>query len=325
MTDKIKVNHQDPFIKYERIRKIGEGEYAEVYLVKNDQNDIFALKIMKEKLPTATQILEEVNYTYNSDCGNIVKCLEVYCYRETYSMTMEFMDKTLSQVKNEIRSLDLNFVYYVIREIIKGTQFLHSRHAIHRDLKPDNIFIDKMGQVKIGDLGICAQLTRERDLRTTFAGSPLWTAPEIISGQKYGKSCDIWSIGMIFQELIDGLPYFVRCRDLDQLINRLKSREIPRIASPCPSEAQEFFNNCCKYDPDQRLSAESLLQLSLFNSINEKEAKRFFMNFYGFETQVQPLGLEINERFDCDLNPKFPLNHPEVINTCHASKLGANP
>ena len=200
------------------------------------------------------------------------------------------MVKNLAQVKQDIKTgLEINLISYIIREIIKGVEYLHSSFVIHRDLKPENIFINRKGEVKIGDLGICAQLTRERDLRTTFAGSPLWTAPEIICGQRYGKNCDIWSIGIIFQELIDGMPYFHKCKSLNELVKRLKSGEIPKIAKSCPNEVQEFLNSCCNYDPDQRLSAESLLQLPLLTNIDEYAAKNSFMNFYGYEPQIQPL------------------------------------
>jgi serine/threonine protein kinase len=184
------------------------------------------------------------------------------------------MDFTLTQIFQRVKNYDKNLIGYIIREIVKGVKLLHSYGIIHRDLKPDNIFVNKLGQVKIGDLGNCAQLTRERELRDTFAGSPYWTAPEIILSQKYGKACDIWSIGMIFFEMLEGKLFFEKCRNIQQLINAMKSQTFTSFAREHSEDSIEFFQSCANYQPILRKAADELLDLSIFSNIDERKAKQ---------------------------------------------------
>lgn len=91
-----------------------------------------------------------------------------------------------------------------------GLQYLHARHIIHRDIKSDNILVDKSGQVKLADFGYSAQLTTERDARSSKVGTVCWMAPELISGERrYGTGVDIWSYGIFAMELANGDPPYI--------------------------------------------------------------------------------------------------------------------
>jgi serine/threonine protein kinase len=79
---------------------------------------------------------------------------------------------------------------------------------IHRDIKSDNILINKSGVLKICDFGLSALLTREQNNRATQIGTPHWTAPEIIYGEPYNQKVDIWSFGIFCYELAEGMPPF---------------------------------------------------------------------------------------------------------------------
>ncbi|NWS27790.1 PAK3 kinase, partial [Polioptila caerulea] len=123
-------------------------------------------------------------------------------------LVMEYMDGgTLSDVIYETRMSE-GEIAAVSRECLQGLDFLHSNHVIHRDLKSLNILLRTDGSVKLdqyilADFGLSAQLTRERNQRCSFTGTPCWMAPEVVKGQLYGPKVDIWSFGIVGIEMVE--------------------------------------------------------------------------------------------------------------------------
>ena len=103
-----------------------------------------------------------------------------------------------------------NVIAYVLREILLGLLPLHQHKQIHRDLKTDNILINKKGEVKVADFGFAIQLTREKANRKSVVGTPAWMAPELIKKESYNEAVDVWSVGIIAVELVEGEPPYLR-------------------------------------------------------------------------------------------------------------------
>ena len=87
---------------------------------------------------------------------------------------------------------------------------MHSNNIVHRDIKSDNILTNKEGEVKLADFGYSAQLTTERDARSSKVGTVCWMAPELIKGERrYDTKVDIWSFGIFAMELANGDPPYI--------------------------------------------------------------------------------------------------------------------
>lgn len=114
-------------------------------------------------------------------------------------MFIEFMDGgCLTEVIYQyMRTIPENISSFIMREILLGLDALHKHKQIHRDLKSDNILVDKNGRIKVADFGFAIQLTKEQKNRKSVVGTPAWMAPELIKKENYNELVDVWSVGVI--------------------------------------------------------------------------------------------------------------------------------
>ncbi|XP_071686286.1 serine/threonine-protein kinase 1 isoform X2 [Rutidosis leptorrhynchoides] len=154
------------------------------------------------------EIRGEIEMLQQCSHPNVVRYLGSYQGEEYLWIVMEYCGggsvADLMNVTDE--PLEECQIAYICKETLKGLSYLHSIFKVHRDIKGGNILLTEQGEVKLGDFGVAAQLTRTMSKRNTFIGTPHWMAPEVIQESRYDGKVDVWALGVSAIEMAEGLP-----------------------------------------------------------------------------------------------------------------------
>jgi serine/threonine-protein kinase 24/25/MST4 len=167
------------------------------------------------------------------------------------------MDQTVFELLNT-SELSEGQIAYILKEVLKGVEYLHSHHRLHRDLKSDNILFNSKGEVKISDFGFSTQITSDAVLKNSLIGTPSWMAPEIAAGEGYSNKVDIWAVGILLFEMTQKkLPF--RAGSSMEILCLARNSPSPQISGNWTKELKEFAELCFFKAPEERASASELL------------------------------------------------------------------
>ncbi|GAB5590514.1 Protein kinase [Umbelopsis nana] len=275
--DKLKsiVSKEDPNLLYKRNKRVGQGASGSVYLATHlSTNKRVAIKQME----IATQarkdlIVNEIIIMKESRHPNIVNYLDSFLVKGDLWVVMEYMEGgPLTDVISK-NNMDETQIATICLETAKGLQHLHSRKIIHRDIKSDNVLLNSFGHIKISDFGYCAKLTAQKSKRVTVVGTPYWMAPEVVTGREYGTKVDIWSLGIMAIEMIEGDPPYMEEEQLKALY-LIRTNGTPQLKKPelLSRELKTFLAVCLCVDVRSRASADELLQHPLMQRAGPTES-----------------------------------------------------
>eukprot|EP01080_Neovahlkampfia_damariscottae_P005898 gene5898-9726_t len=201
--------------KYEKIEKIGEGTYGVVFKAKNkDTGQIVALKRMRldsEEEGVPCTAIREISLLKELKHDNIVRLFDVIHTENMLTLVFEYLDRGDLKQYMDVRDGKLSMfkVKSFLYQMLLGVSFCHDHSVLHRDLKPQNLLINKNGELKLCDFGL-ARAFGIPVKKLTHEVVTLWyRSPDVLLGsQRYGTAVDMWSLGCIFGEMVNGKALF---------------------------------------------------------------------------------------------------------------------
>lgn len=256
--------------RYEILNRIGRGSYASVYkAINREDGKIYAIK----KIPMtseSTYLINEIKIMSECEHNNIVRYLGSDCSVKEVSIVMEYCRG--GSVKDVMKYLDctLNYkqILVVLRDVLRGIEYLHSKGKIHRDVKAANILLHENGMAKLGDFGV-SEPSETSTTKQSIIGTLLWLPPEVINhniDSSHSSVIDIWSLGITIIEMADGQPPYSEIDQSGAL------RRIADLSKPSPTfrdpaqwpDLKDFLGLCLEKQAAKRKGAKELLEHKIF-------------------------------------------------------------
>mmetsp|Transcript_16906 Transcript_16906/g.21387 ORF Transcript_16906/g.21387 Transcript_16906/m.21387 type:complete len:216 (-) Transcript_16906:1704-2351(-) len=176
---------------------------------------------------------------------------------------MEFLNdgdlyQKIVKHQKESRRMDEELIWRVFVEMCKALRALHQRNILHRDLKSANVFLQKDGSAKLGDLNVSK--VAKKGLLYTQTGTPYYASPEVWRDQPYGSKSDIWSLGCVLYEMCALKPPF-RANDMNGLYKRVLKGAYPPIDRTYSSALSKVLATMLRVDANLRPSCKQLLDI----------------------------------------------------------------
>lgn len=189
-----------------------------------------------------------------------------------------------------------------IRQIISAVDYLHRIGILHRDLKIENLLLDKNLNIKLIDFGLSNYTKSE--LCITQCGSPAYAAPELLAHKKYGSKVDVWSIGVNMYAMLTGnLPFTVEPFNIKSLYNKMMKNEMNAIPEHLSKSGEELLRKLLNPDPTKRISLKEAMEHPWLNEGYANPLKPFPYPNKPTEDQVNPTILRyMNSNMEFNVN-----------------------
>lgn len=274
--------------KFNVISLLGSGSFGKVYLVRYQENkEVYAMKVVDKKMvktlnsKTSTMrerfILEKINSPF------IVKLEFAFQSKDSLFFITEFGqggELFYHLMINKYFTEERTKLY--IAEIILALEAIHNSNCIYRDLKPDNILIDKNGNIKLTDFGLSKiSLEKVDDKSNSIVGTPGYFAPEVLFNPNYDNRVDFWSLGVIMFQMLEGEHPYESIRNVNPTKrNQEKVKGVmvnkPIFKRDITPDAKDLCYLLLSYNPEDRpINTNALKSHQYFSYLNEETLEPF--------------------------------------------------
>lgn len=300
---------------FEKLSTIGRGSYGVVYRVRRKgSGDILALKRVRlhrnvhgfeDGVPSSS--LREIAALKSLKHPNILQLLEIIHTGANLYLLFEHLDQDLKRTLDESPTgLGLNVTRNYMWQLLKAIAFCHSRRILHRDLKLQNLLVNRDGTIKLADFGLARAIAMPPRNCTKEVVTLWYRAPELLLGSTiYGPAIDVWSLGGICFEMITKKVLFPGDSEIDQLFKifqvlgtptseqwanittfphykpdfpRFPRKKLEKLLNDgsvrCGSETCDFLDKMLTYDPAKRISAPEALRHHFFDDLTKRPSLR---------------------------------------------------
>lgn len=242
---------------FDFLKVLGKGTFGKVILCKEKStNHLYAIKILKKAVIiakeevahtlTENRVLQSTNHPFLTQLKYSFQTPDRLCFVMEYVNGGElFFHLSRERVFSEERTR------FYGAEIISALGYLHENNIVYRDLKLENLLLDKDGHIKIADFGLCKEEMFFGASTSTFCGTPEYLAPEVLEDNDYGRAVDWWGTGVVMYEMMCGrLPFYNRDHDVLFELILLQNVKFPRNLS---EEAKVLLSGLLAKNPKRRL------------------------------------------------------------------------
>lgn len=262
---------------FEFLKVLGKGTFGKVILCREKAtSELFAIKILKKSVIIAK---DEVAHTLTEN-RVLQKSSHPFLTHLTYSFqttdqlcfVMEYVNGgELFYHLSKVRVFTEDRTRFYGAEIISALGYLHENNIVYRDLKLENLLLDKDGHIKIADFGLCKEEMYFGASTKTFCGTPEYLAPEVLEDNDYGRAVDWWGTGVVMYEMMCGrLPFYNR--DPEILFELILMEEV-RFPKTISENAKSLLGGLLVKNPKKRLGGgeedvEEIKRHVFFSCIN---------------------------------------------------------
>lgn len=255
---------------YSIIKILGEGSFGKCYLVQansdNSKRVIKQVDLNPLSKPEQAEAYREAKVLEQLDHPNIIRFREVYKTKKNkLCIVMDYADggDLASKIKSQRSSpFPEDFILSVFVQLCLALKHVHDRKVIHRDLKPQNVFLMQSGNVKLGDFGIAKVLSRTVEQAKTLVGTPYYLSPEVVESLPYSFMSDVWSLGALLYEMCALRPPFM-AESIHALAIKIIEGRYDPISSMYSSELSSLVTALLVREPANRPSIHQILRFPI--------------------------------------------------------------
>lgn len=307
---------------FDLLKVVGKGSFGKVMQVrKRDTKRIYALKTLRKahiiSRAEVNHTLAERTVLAQIDNPFIVPLKFSFQSPEKLYLVLAFVNggELFHHLQHEGR-FDLNRARFYTAELLCALECLHEYNVIYRDLKPENILLDYTGHIALCDFGLCKLNMEGQEKTNTFCGTPEYLAPELLLAQGYTKVVDWWTLGVLFYEMLTGLPPFYDT-DVNAMYNKILSEPL-RFPDDMDRDAKSLLQGLLCRDPKKRLGINGAAEIKAHPFFAQIDWRRLMNKKYAAPFKPAVQSATDTSNFDDEFTSEVPAD--SVVDNSYLSE-----